>query len=80
MEYVIKQVEIDYCTIEWKNASWRYKIVSLPNQSIFRADLWIYDEYDDYLAVWKNYKASPTFDTAEAAEAYAVKTWVKSTI
>lgn len=59
---------------QWQHAQWQLKIVQLaPHQ--FQAELWLYDEYDDYLAIWECYRKSGIFPTEEASIAYAMAHW-----
>lgn len=77
MERLLKRVDIE-CSIEdWEAARWCYEIISFERDTVFQANLWLFDEYEGYLVRWKVYRTSPKFSSEKEAEAYAVKTWVK---
>lgn len=60
----------------WKHCEWNCKILkNIENE--FIAELWILDEYDDYLMQWKIYQTSPVFKTEVEAKEYVLNYWDK---
>lgn len=74
MEEVIKNVAIT-TLMGWDAARWHYKVI-LMEQGKYKIEVWLYDEYDDYLTQWKIYHASPELDTLEEAEKY-ISEWIE---
>lgn len=70
-----KRVEITTCRYDMQHTRWQYKIYSIADYNTYKAKLFIYDEYDGYLADYKVYKSSPEFKTLEEAENYAIEYW-----
>ena len=76
MKKTVKEVKIGHCTYHMDDTQWYYEIILLNTKPIYRADLYILDDYDGYSGRWKNHESSPEFATEEEAEAFAIKTWV----
>lgn len=77
MNKVIKEVDIKNCTYHMNDTQWEYKIIQVATTPTYIAELYILDDYDGYLARWKDHETSPKFTTIAEAEAYAQREWVK---
>lgn len=76
-ETSIKQVSIKTSVYAMQDTHWSYELVYLPDPAQYKAKLWWFDDWVGYGATWNVYKTSPSFATLEAAEAYALATWVE---
>lgn len=59
--------------------SWKCNIYQLED-GLYHAKLYVFDEWDGYLARWKHRQSSPSFDSIEAAEAYANEHWLEKVV
>jgi hypothetical protein len=74
----ISSFDIDEALFGWNHAEWKAEIVFLLNKNKYKAKLWVWDEYDDYLVQWKVYLTSPELDTLEEAETYIEEEWINA--
>lgn len=74
----VSKFGIDEALFGWNNAEWSAEIVFLPPKNKYKAKLWIWDEYDDYLVQWKVYLTSPKLDSLEEAKTYIEEEWINA--
>ncbi len=73
MNYSNERIII-FCNPSWDAADWQVEFIKSSDNEYF-AKLWILDDYDGYLAEWKNYRTSPNFTTKEKVKAYVSDNW-----